>query len=157
MCPQPAATAPQHGGLSRASDRYHRYVASANVELARRLVDAFNARDRVAFVGLVSDDLEWVTPTASSAEPKTYHGLDGVGEFFEEAQLWDVIEARIDEIRDLGEEALVLGELRWRSRHGSLEVAGPLCSLLRFEEGKVKRIETYRNASDGLAAAGFEE
>lgn len=132
-------------------------MAVANVELARRVVDAFNARDLGAFDGLLSDDFVWVTPTATSTEPKTYRGRDGVREFFEDARVWETIESRVDEIRDLDGGALASGELRWRDRRGgSLEVGGPFASLLRFEHGKLRRIETYRRTSDALAAAGLQ-
>jgi ketosteroid isomerase-like protein len=133
-------------------------MASTNVELARRVVDAFNERDLEAFDALVSDDFEWVTPTASGVEPKTYRGRDGIRMFFEEAKVWEAIESHVNEIRDLGDGALVLGELHWWDRRGgSLEVGGPLSSVLRVEEGKLKRVETYRKASDALAAAGLDE
>jgi len=50
----------------------------------------------------------------------------------------------------------VLGELSWsHSRGGSLDVVGPRSSLMHFEAGKLRRIETYRDARDAFAAAGL--
>jgi ketosteroid isomerase-like protein len=131
-------------------------MASANVELAERIVEAFNARDPYAFDPLVTDDVEWVTATAAGV-PTIYVGREGVRRFFEDAKMWETLESHVDEIRDLGDGALVLGELFWRNRvRGTIEVGGPLSSVLRFEGGKVKRIETFRRASEALAAAGLE-
>jgi hypothetical protein len=62
----------------------------------------------------------------------------------------------VEEFRDLGDRVLVLGELSWsHSRGGSLDVVGPLSSLMRFEAGKLTRIETYRDAREAFAAAGL--
>jgi ketosteroid isomerase-like protein len=129
-------------------------MSSPNVELTRRLLDAFNERNADAFGVLVTDDAEWVSATAVGIERRTYRGRDGVRQFFEEASIWDSIEARADDIRDLGDRALVLGRLRWA---GNLEVTGPLALVLQFEEGKLKRIDSYRKTSDALAAVGLEE
>jgi ketosteroid isomerase-like protein len=131
-------------------------MASANVELAGRVIEAFNARDPVAFEALVTDDFEWVTPTAAG-ETKTYRGRDGVGQFFEDAKMWETLESHVDEIRDLGDGALISGELFWRNQlRGTIEVGGPFSSVLRFEGTRVKRIDTFRSTSDALGAAGLE-
>lgn len=125
-----------------------------NEELARWVVDAFNERNLDAFGQLVTDDFEWVTPTAVRGDARTYCGRDGLRTFFDDANVWESIEARVDVIRELGDRALLLGDLSWRDRRGGLlEVAGPFCSVFRFEAGKVSRIETYRQPSEALAAA----
>lgn len=130
-------------------------MSSTNVELARRVVGAINDRDVDGFVALVADGFEWLTPVANT-QPTTYYGEDGVRGFFQDARRWQRIEARVEEFRDLGDRVLVLGELSWgHSRGGSLDVVGPLFSLIHFDGGKVKRIETYRDAKEAFAAAGL--
>jgi len=147
------------GSGLRLARGYHRSVTSANVELALQIVDAFNERDVDTFSGLVSDDFEWVTQTVTSSELQTYRGREGLREFFGDARItWERIESRVEEIRDVGDRTIVLGELHWRgARGGSFEVAGPFASVLQFEAGKLKRIETYRNARDALASVGLGE
>ncbi|MGA2320470.1 MAG: nuclear transport factor 2 family protein [Solirubrobacteraceae bacterium] len=133
-------------------------MASANVELAARIVDAFNGRDVDTFSGLITDDFVWVTRTVTSSELTQYRGQEGLRQFFEDTELfWEKIESRVDEIRDVGDRAVVLGELFWHGRRRSLEVAGPFGSVLYFENGKLKRIETYRSASEALASLGLGE
>ncbi len=137
---------------------YGPHVASPNVTLAARVVQAFCELDAETLAGLVTDDFEWVTPTATSDRPTSYRGRDGVRRFFEEAAPWEIVEGHVDEMRELDDgRVLVLGELFWRDRHsGSLELGGPLSSIQSFEDGKLIRMETYKKASKALAAAGLE-
>ena len=115
-------------------------VDSTNVEMARAAMEAFNARDLDTFDRCVTDEFEWVTPTASNAEPRTFRGRDGIREFFEYVSNWATVEARVEEWRDLGDEVFLIGEVFWRGHHPQLfEVSCPLLSLWSFEAGKLKR------------------
>ncbi len=81
-------------------------------------------------------------------------GRRGVHLFFEDARTRARIEARVEEPHDLGDRALVLGELKWRARTGgSLDMTGPLCSVVHFEGGRITRIHTYRQANYAWRAA----
>ena len=116
-------------------------------------MDAFNERDVESFDRFVSDDFEWVTPTASDAAPKTYRGRDGIRAFFEHVSNWRTVEARVEEWRDLGDQVLVLGEVFWRGHNPRLlEVSCPLSSLWSFEAGKLKRMDSAIT-EDALVAA----
>lgn len=129
-------------------------MASTNVEIARRAVAAVNERDPDSFIALIADEFEWVTPVAN-VDTTTYRGADGVRRFFQDGRRWQRIEARVEEYRDLGDRVLLLGEVSWSGPGGrTLDVVGPLSSLVNFEEGKLTRIETYRDVDDALAAAG---
>lgn len=130
-------------------------MASPNVELVERVVDAVNHRDADTVAQLVSDSFEWVTPVANP-DATVYHGRAGVRQFFEDTARWASIQARVDDIHDLGNRALVLGELTWRGRDGgSLEESRPLASVIYFNAGAVSRIHTYRDANDAWVASGL--
>ncbi len=133
-------------------------MAGANVMRASQVVGAFCEQDGDALGELVSEDFEWVTPTATNDNPTTYRGRDGVHQFIEDSSLWEIVEGHVDEIRELDEgRVLVLGELFWRDRRdGSLKLGGPLSSVLAFEGGVLRRMETFKKASKALAAAGLE-
>ena len=119
---------------------------STNVELVGQVVEAINQRNPDRLAALVADEFEWVTYVAT-VEVATYRGDAGIRQFFEDSKSWASIEARVDEVRDLGDRAQVVGELTWRARGGALTVRGPLASVVYFEDGRVKRIRTYRGAS----------
>ncbi len=129
-------------------------MSRANVDLTHRVVCAFNGRDIDALSALVTDDFEWITPTADGADTKIYRGRGGIRQFFEDASVWEVIEDHVDEVLDFGDRMLVLGEVRWRDgRGGFLELGAPLAALLYVQHGKLARIQTYRAASEALEAA----
>ncbi len=96
-------------------------MASANVELIARALEAVNERDAERLIGIVADDFEWITPMISG-EPRIYRGPEGIREFLREAGAWERFEARIDEVRDLGDRALLLGEVT-RSATGAEQTA----------------------------------
>lgn len=129
-------------------------MSPTNEQLARCVIDAFNDRDVETFERLVTDDFEWVTPTASHDEARTYRGRLGIRRFFEEASVWERIETRVIAIRDLGDRALLLGELSWCDpRRGPLEVTGPFSSVFHFEDDRISRIETFRRTGEAVVAA----
>lgn len=122
----------------------------------RQAVVALNQRDADSFVGLIVQDFEWTTP-AASVEMRTYRGRTGARQFFAESErAWASIEGRPDEIRPVGDLVLMLGEISWRGRPGAVDVTGPLASVIEFEDGKIRRIRTYRTGAEALAAAGLE-
>jgi ketosteroid isomerase-like protein len=118
------------------------------------MIDALNDRNADAFTALVTEDFEWVTALANVA-PTAYKGPSGVRQFFDDARAWAKIQARVDELHDLGDRALILGELRWSSRKGWLDVIASLCSVIQFEDGRIKQIHTYRDPNDAWSAAGL--
>jgi ketosteroid isomerase-like protein len=132
-------------------------MASANVQLVERLLDAFNEQRLEEFGDLLADDFQWVTPTATDGEPRIYRGLNGIAEFWADASpTWGSIEARADEIRDLDDRVLVLGELRGLDARGSpVGVARPLCTVLHFAGDRISRVYTYRHEADAWAGAGL--
>lgn len=128
-------------------------MASANVELIHQAVQAMNERDAERMIGTVAEDFEWITPVISG-EPRIYRGPEGIRQFLREAAAWDRFEARIEEVRDLGDRALLLGEVK-RSTTTTSEQTSPLASVVYLAQGKITRIQTYRSANDAWAAAGL--
>jgi len=55
-------------------------MSQENVEIARRLLDAYNRGDRAACVALCDPQLEWVPP-ADWPENATIHGAEAVWDF----------------------------------------------------------------------------
>ena len=116
-------------------------------------MDAFNTRDLETFDRCVADDFEWVTATASNAEPRTFLGRAGIRDFYDYIDNWRTVEARVDEWRDLGDDVLLVGEVVWRGPNPKLlEVTCPLLSLWSFEGGKLRRINSAM-APDVVPAA----
>jgi len=127
-------------------------MASANVELIRQAVQAVNERDAERLIGMVADDFEWITPMISG-EPRIYEGPEGIREFLREAGARERFEASVEEVRDLGDRALLLGEVKRGATDAEQTV--PLASLIHIAHGKITRIQTYRSVNDAWTAAGL--
>lgn len=130
-------------------------MVSANAQLVERVVDAVTRRDAEGLAQLVSDDFQWVT-RAAGVDVAVYEGREGIGRFFTDARRWASIEARVDDIHDLGDRALVLGEQTWRAQaRGATDVQRPLASVFYFDAGAVSKIHSYRTANDAWVASGL--
>jgi ketosteroid isomerase-like protein len=64
---------------------------------------------------------------------------------------------RIQEIRDLGESVLVLGQADLTARTTGLEFTEEVGSLMTFRGGKVLRSQDFLSHAKALEAAGLSE
>ena len=123
-----------------------------------RSVEAFNARDDNAVIGLITEDFEFAPLMAAVIETTSYRGPEGIRRYRSDADaVWENIEVRVDSLRDLGNQLIAFGELRGRGRGSGLETHAPLTWLVDFREGKLSAIRSYQTASEALEAAGLKE
>jgi ketosteroid isomerase-like protein len=133
-------------------------MSEQNVDTVRRLFPAFNRRDIAALLDTLDPDVEWV-PIMAVLEGRVYRGHEGVKEWIEHLdEYWEFFEVDADKFRDLGDRVLALG--RWRAR-GRVSGVGlenePGTWLLHFKDGRVARLQTFTDRTEGLEAAGLEE
>jgi ketosteroid isomerase-like protein len=133
-------------------------MSRANVELYRRLVEAFNARDLDAMLVLVDPNCEWYSAFAG-VFGGVYHGHDGV-------RMWhrDLEEAWGDEVRvepeayfDLGEHTLSFHLLHARGRHSRAEVVTPIAHVLRWRGALCFYLKSYTDREEALRELGVSE
>src|SRR5688572_21485320 len=99
---------------------------------------AFNERDLDALEDLTSPDFEFVPYLASLVETTTYRGHVGLRDYFEDADAaWESVEVRVDEVREVGDLVVMLGELYGKGRASGLEVRLPLAWVGAVEAGKL--------------------
>ena len=95
---------------------------------------------------------------AALVETTTYRGRDGLRQYVQDAEAaWENIEARVDEVRDLGDRVIAFGELRGRGRGSGVEARVPLAWVVDFRDRKISRSQSYGDATDALEAAGLSE
>lgn len=101
-----------------------------NVELFRRIIDAYNARDIEPFVAGFDPSVE-VNTTFSGVSGGVYHGHEGVRRWQQGLQeAWgDQIRMEPDVYFDLGEHTLVVGVLHGRGLHSGVEVQSVAISV----------------------------
>jgi ketosteroid isomerase-like protein len=134
-------------------------MSESNVELHRRLTEAFNTRDLDAMLVLVDPSCEWHSAFAE-VFGGVYHGHDGVRKWHR-----DLEEAWGDEIRvkpetyfDLGEHTLSFQVLHGRGRHSGAEVVMPAeAHVLRWRDGQIVYCKEYDHREDALSDLGISD
>ncbi len=135
-------------------------MSQENVEIMRRMYDAWNRRDEEEMLALCDPEVEFVnSPTA--VEPGTRRGTN---EVLAAARMqWEILlEGRqeIDRIYDRGEEILVLGRISRRMPEGDARIEDRALASWTIRDGKVVRVEVLGAGSEvdkALEAAGLSE
>ncbi len=131
-------------------------MSTENVQIIRRLVEAFNDRDIDSVVQDMQPDVE-LHPLRAQLEGKAYRGHDGVREMLADFdQDWESIQVDAEEFRDADDEVVVLGRLRARGRASGIDLDVPMGFVWTLRDGKVVRIRSFSEQADALRAAGLE-
>jgi ketosteroid isomerase-like protein len=131
-------------------------MSQENVVLARNAVAAFNRRDVPALVEMTTDDFQWVTWTGT-VDSTVYDGAKGLVGYFQDADVWEVLNLDAQEFRDLGDKVLVVGMFHARGGGSGAEVRAPYYSAFFFSEGKLARVLSFRTEDEALEAVGLRE
>jgi ketosteroid isomerase-like protein len=125
-------------------------VSEENVELHRRFVEAFNARDVDGLIALCDQHVEFHSLFAAVGD-SAYHG--------QAIRRWhrDLQEAWGEEIRiepeaffDLDEHTLAFNVLHGRGRQSGVEVTMPYAQVIRWREGLIVHFKAYVHREDAL-------
>ena len=115
-------------------------MSQENVEIVRRMVDAWNRRDLEVLPVLVHPEAEYVnSPTA--VEPGTRRGYDEITAVFQTQ--WEILlDARqeIERIYDHGDEIFVLGRFSRRMPESETRLEARFLASFTIHQGKVTRI-----------------
>ncbi len=132
-------------------------MSRENVEIVKRLFEAFNERDADAFAEVTTPDFEWITSMAA-VEGETFWGREGIDRYFAHMRdAWDEFLALADAYRDLGERVLWEGRLQARGLGSGVPVTAPLDMLYDLRDGRISRMHSFLDHGEALRAAGLEE
>jgi hypothetical protein len=129
-------------------------MSQENVEVVRRLNEAFEARDIDAFVDAHHPNAEARNLRSQIVGP--YRGHAGIRRMAEETfEMAPDFAIQIDEIRDCGSRVLLLG--RHRGTVGGVPIDEALAEIYEIEAGKVARSQDFATVEEALEAAGLSE
>ena len=126
-------------------------MSRENVESFRRGIEAWNRDDFDAWIALFDPEVEWFTLV------EVYRGHAGARQAWEELRVTLQLTGRFDDIRDLGESVLALGEIETTGPTTQLNFTGELAQLLTYRGGKIVSCRDFRSHAEGLEAAGLRE
>jgi ketosteroid isomerase-like protein len=133
-------------------------MSRENVEVVKRLYDAFNRDDFDA--GLALCDSEVVIDRSNSIGPdaQIYRGHPGLEEFWSQwKRAWAETRWEIDECIDNGDNVVVLGRLHARGAASGVTVEANVSQVVVVRGGKVLSSKLFQSRSDALEAAGLSE
>jgi ketosteroid isomerase-like protein len=131
-------------------------MSEENLEIPRRLIDAYNRRDIPVFMALLHPDVEWI-PIMAALEGRVYRGHDGVRRWLDDlAEDWEYFEPCLEEFHDLGDRVLIFGRWRARGRASGVELENqPATWLYEIKDGKAVWMRTFTDRDEALEAAGL--
>jgi ketosteroid isomerase-like protein len=129
------------------------------VDVAKRVVDAYNRRDvNALFAELATPDFEWWPALTRAYGGGCYQGREGVERFAADTrENWEELQTIAEEFRDLGDRVLVLGRQVGRGKGSGAQVDAPLATILDFRGDRIWRFRAYFDRAEGLRAAGLSE
>ena len=133
-------------------------MSERNVELYRRIVEAFHARDVEAFIAYLDPSVEYHSAITVPGGA-VYRGHDGVRKYFA-----DFKDAWADEFRvepeaffALGEQTLMFYLVHGRGQQSGAEVAMPGAQVCRWRDGLVVYAKAHVHREEALRDLGVSE
>lgn len=132
-------------------------MSEQNVELHRRAIDAYNARDIEAFIAIADPNIEFRSAFAEIGG--VYRGHEGLRSLQRELDdAWG--EERVIEPEayfDLDDQTLLFQVLRVRGQQSGADLAMPSASLMRWQDGRCVYSTFYRDREDALGDLGVSD
>ncbi len=126
-------------------------MSQENVEKFKRGFEAWNRDDFDLWIDGFDPEIEWF------ALMEVFCGHAGARRAWESFKGDMQLKIRFDEIRDLGDSVLALGEITGTGRTTGLDVSGEIAQLVTVRGGGAIRFRDFRSHSEGLEAAGLSE
>jgi ketosteroid isomerase-like protein len=137
-----------------------RDMSEENVGAARRMHKAFNrtfSDGTPDLFEILDPGAEWI-PITAVLDGTSYRGESAIRRWMDDMKShWEVYELRPEEFLGLGDDrVLVLGTWRARGRGSGVELNSQQAAwLIRFEAGKVIRMQTFTDRLKAFEAAGL--
>jgi ketosteroid isomerase-like protein len=133
-------------------------VSEVNIELQRRAVAAFHARDVEAFIACLDPSVEYhsVMTVPGGA---VYHGHAGVRKYFRDFKdVWgDEFRVEPEAFFDLGEHTLMFYSVHGLGQQSGADVAMPGAQVCRWRNGLMVYGKAYVHREDALRDLGVSE
>ena len=132
-------------------------MSEENVEIVRRVVEAFNEGGAEAAQELFADELEFHEPPEQPA-PRVARGREEAVKMFGEfEEAWEEHRTEPEEIRAVGSDKVILLSVEhFRGRDG-MEVSSPFGAVFTVSDGKIVRWQAFWDRQTALTAAGLSQ
>jgi len=135
-------------------------MSQENVDLVLQIHTAVIQGDLEALLAGVHPKAEYraATQQAIEGEGSVFRGHEGVSSWFRELHdLYEDIDSEILEVRDLGEQVLIVFLVRGRGTGSGVTLEQSLAQVATIRDGKVVEICEYFAREQALEAVGLSE
>jgi ketosteroid isomerase-like protein len=134
-------------------------MSEENVEAVRKSLEAFDRRDRAAWLATRDDQDYEVVADRYWPEADAVHGREAAWEFYVKvAEAFEQLPAGDAELVDAGaDKVLVHQRSDVRGRTSGAEVELNYWVVITFREGRMVRDQWFADRADALEAAGLSE
>jgi uncharacterized protein len=134
-------------------------MTRANLELVRSAFDAWNRGDIEEFAGHVAEDVAWLEvsgrPEGGVSERL---GRDRMRRSLESLfDAWESYHLEVERIDEVGDRVVAVVREIALGRASGMEIDGRWGYLITVSDGRIVRIEAYRDAAVALKRAGLGE
>jgi ketosteroid isomerase-like protein len=130
-------------------------MPQANIEVVRRLLDAWRRDDLPAALACIDPDVEFI-PLRAGTEG-VYRGHEGVERFWaDNRETFETFEPNY-QLRDVGGRVLAWGTIHVRGRGSGVEMDIPTGGIFDLQDGKIVRWHDFGSREKALEAAGLAE
>jgi ketosteroid isomerase-like protein len=132
-------------------------MSEENVEIARRMIEWFNALDAESAQAHSTDDIE-IVPLRAAMEDTAYRGPVAFAAFRADTEdAWEEIHFDTEDLREADNRIVAIGRVSARARLTGADVIARIAILFEFRGHQLSRLRTYADAEEGLKAAGLSE
>jgi ketosteroid isomerase-like protein len=132
-------------------------MSQENLKVFHEALDAFNRRDRAAWLALYDPDFENVPPR-DWPESAAIQGPEAVWEFYVESQEpWEGNAFEVGELIDAEDKIVAEVRAQMRGKASGATVAWSYWQVVTIRNGKVLHAEWFTDRPEALEAAGLSE
>ncbi len=129
----------------------------SNVEVVRRLLDAFERGDLDSQLALLAPDVE-IVEWPDAPDSRTFRGHAGARQASAAwGEVWEWLRSEVDELAEIGDRVVVSGRTHGKGKGSAVEVDVETCNVYALREGKVTRVELFTSKGPAMRAAGLAE
>lgn len=133
-------------------------MSQENVERCRRALDAFNRRDRAAWLAVCDPEVEDIPPR-EWPESRPTRGSEAVWALYvTNNAIWEGAQFEYLELTDAGnDKAIAKVQANVRGMASGAGVEWSLWQIVTLRNAKLRRIEWFADRAEALEAAGVSE
>jgi len=132
-------------------------VSQENVEVVKRMIDAYNQRDLAGLEAFSHPDVELDWSASRGFVAGVYRGFDEFERFWRSYfDAFEEMAAEPERFIDAGESVIVPNVVHIRGRDG-IEVSARSAIVFTFRSHRITRMCLYQETEEALKAVGLEE